>query len=117
MKHTSSILLLFFLSLIVSSIAKGQSIVSYPNATTYLNYYTTTNFLTGVNSGTLIITLNNLNNNTEYRVYFRSQNSSFAATSPAGTIQLNEVNFSCINVVNSSSNNSGKGPNKCCDGQ
>lgn len=110
MKQTSSILLLVFFSLIISSIAKGQSIVSYPNATTYLNYYTTTNFITGVNSGTFTITLNNLNNSTDYRVYFRSQNSSFAATTPAGTILLNEVNFTCVSVVNSSSNNSGKAP-------
>jgi len=110
MKHLYSILLFAFCGHLFSNTAKGQRIVSYPNATTYLNYHTTTNFLNGVNSGTLIITLNNLNNNTEYRVYFRSQNSSFAATSPAGTIQLNEVNFSCINVVNSSSNNSGKAP-------
>lgn len=99
-----------FLSFYFSSKAKAQSIVSYPNTTTYLNYYTTTNFINGVSSNTLTITLNNLNNNTEYNVYFRSQTSAFNASSPNATIQLNAVSFSCLSIVNSSSNNSGKAP-------
>jgi hypothetical protein len=110
MKQIHLILLLVSLNFLLSPKAKGQSIVSYPNTTTYLNYYTTTNFINGVNSGTLTITLNNLNNNTDYNLYFRSQNSAFNATSPSGTILLNEVSFTCISIVNSSSNNSGKAP-------
>lgn len=104
------IVLLLFAGVFSGRQTVGQSISSYPNATTYLNYFTYSDFINGVSSTTLTITLNNLNNSTNYNLYFRSQNGSFTATNPAGTIPLSGATFTCLNIVNSSSSSSGKAP-------
>lgn len=104
------ILFLLISGFLVSNKTNGQSIVSYPNVTTNLDYFTSADFINGVNSTTLTITLNNLNNNTVYNLYFRSQNGSFTATNPTGTIPLSGVTITCLNIVNSSSSASGKAP-------
>lgn len=96
--------------MLISKKSLSQNITSYPNTTTYLDYYTVADFIDGVSSNTLTITLNNLNNNTNYNVYFRGQSSSFTANNPSGTIPLSDVTFTCLNIVNSSSSNSNKAP-------
>lgn len=111
MRNKYLLLLILLLSvLLVSKTSWSQSIRSYPNTTTNLDYYSVTDFINGVSSSTLTITLNNLNNNTTYNLYFRSQSTSLNASNPAGSIPLSDVSFTCLSIVNSSSNSSNKAP-------